>query len=115
MANSAAPCRPTTSSGWSYNLYAPHEQDFMTCLGAAVNGNANVDSTTADKVRSILAAPDSLRKRIVVRILQRRAASYLHSTGAVGATEAIDWSTVPWNDIIVGLLKILLEILPFIL
>lgn len=72
---------------------------------------------TTDALYDLLAKPDSLRRRIVLRILERRAAHYLqHEADGYGVIAgAIDWSQVPWEAIITGLLKVLLMILPFIL
>lgn len=91
------------------------EKSFAYCLASCVELTDSVDDTTRHQVMYVLGAKDSLRKRIAIRILHKRADAYVREQGLVGATEAIDWSKIPWEQIIVGLLKVLLVILPFIL
>lgn len=68
------------------------------------------------RLRQLLDQPDSLRKRIVLRILEHRATLWVHDNHpGKTVTGAIDWASVPWEQIITGLLEVLLMILPFIL
>lgn len=96
-------------------MYSSTENVFCYSLEHAVMGDPAVDDATAQQVLAVLRAPESLRKRIAVRILHKKAEAYVRERGYGENAEAIDWTKIPWKEILVGLLKALLIILPFIL
>lgn len=89
---------------------------FCTALRAEIDqGHPGVEPHEAEQIRHVLDAPDSLRKRIVLRILERRATHFVVEHGYAASAEEIVWANIPWSEILGVLLKVLLALLPFIL
>ena len=63
------------------------------------------------RLQKILDAPDSSRKRAILAALETRARDRL----GVGATQGIDWSSIPWDKILDFLLKLLAILAPLFL
>jgi ABC-type transport system involved in cytochrome c biogenesis ATPase subunit len=72
------------------------------------------------KLQDLLAQKNSLRRRIALRLLEHRASLWVIDNlteipWANRKTFQIDWSAIPWQEIIMALLKVLLMLMPFIL
>ena len=76
-----------------------------------------VASQVMDKVMEIVNAPDSLRKRLALRMLENHAEAHLKDDPNTpkDSAGAIDWASVDWATVLTTLLKIFVAILPLLL
>jgi len=63
------------------------------------------------KILAILNAPDSPRRTRILDRLRRHAAAHLDLNQPL---DSIDWSTIPWAQILMGLIKVFLVLLPLL-
>lgn len=107
-------------SGIDYEaLGGPPTTPFVESLAKGISDNPGVSPYWAGEVTKILNAPDSLRKRLVLRSFQRHAEAHLADDPNTprDATGAIDWANIDWAKVLTTLLKILvvvLSILPLV-
>lgn len=86
---------------------------FAEALAKGISDNPGVSPYMAGEVLRILNAPDSLRKRFALRVLQNHAEAHLKEDPNTprDALGAIDWSKVDWAAVLGVLLKVLVAII----
>jgi hypothetical protein len=92
---------------------------FEQALGDGIKNDPDANPFYADRITALLASPDSLRKRVVMRMLERHAVAHIEGTYGDSAprdeTGAIDWSKIDWASVLTTLLKILVALLPLLM
>lgn len=93
--------------------------EFQQALTTAIQNDKDVNPFYADRITALLASPDSLRKRVVMRMLERHAVAHIEGVYGDSAprdeTGAIDWSKIDWAAVLTTLLKILVALLPLLI
>ncbi len=86
---------------------------FAESLAKGISDNPGISPYWAGEVTKILNAPDSFRKRLIMRRFEAYATSHLADEPDTprDATGAIDWSKVDWAQVLTTLLKVLVVIL----
>lgn len=87
--------------------------DFQTSLANGISNNPAVSPYYAGQVLKILNAPDSLLKRLALKILQNHTEAAIKDDPNTprDATGAIDWSKVDWTLYLEIVLKILVAVI----
>ncbi len=92
--------------------------DFAEALGAGIANDPDANPYYADRITNLLASPDSIRKRVVLRMLENHAEAhvknYYGDATPRDETGAIDWSKIDWAAVLTTLLKILVALLPLL-
>jgi hypothetical protein len=89
---------------------------FAEALAKGISDNPGISPYWAGEVTKILNAPDSLRKRLILRRFESHATAHLQDDPDTprDATGAIDWANVDWAKVLTTLLKILVVVLSII-
>lgn len=92
---------------------------FADQLRTAIDNDPDANPYYSDRIKGLLDAPDSLRKRVALHMLENHAAAhvknYYGDNVPVDAAGAIDWSKIDWPAVLGVLLKILVALLPLLM
>jgi len=86
---------------------------FAEALAKGISDNPGVSPYMAGEVLKILNAPDSLRKRLALRVLENHAEANLKDDPNTprDALGGIDWANVDWAKVLGVVLKVLVAII----
>jgi hypothetical protein len=89
---------------------------FRAELLKAMDAAPNVHPLLQRKLKIILNGPDTPKKAVILRYMERHARAHLAEQHLVaGNVEALDWSKIDWNKVLTYVLQILIALLPFLL
>ena len=95
--------------------------EFQQALTTAIQNEPDTNPFYADRIARVFNAPDSIRKRLVCRMLEHRALIHLHDNGIEadllpdGTVNPSWWSTINWAAVLTTLLKVLVASLPLLI
>ena len=119
-AHQAPPCPPAPAPiilpATTLDVDTANSLKFVASIKKGIADNPRIRPAMAKKLQAVLDGPDSAKKSIVLRVLERHAKAHLMEQHlAIGATvETFDWSKVNWTLVLDTILKILILILPLL-